>query len=87
VTDIPICETCGYQGADQRSANHRRHHNEYMHKITGHTERLAAQAGTIEVTDIYITLDQLIAHAHGGPAPELTPGAQALLFRHTQESP
>lgn len=32
------------------------------------------------------TLDELIAHAHGGPRPALTHGARALLAIHARET-
>ena len=51
-------------------------------------ERLAASIDWARVrvlldegTDHAIRLDQLVAASHGGPAPKLTPGAQAILVR------
>jgi hypothetical protein len=69
---------CAFDG-DLTTIDHRRHHRAWERDRTGHTVPEVTEATTVEVTDIMVTLDQLIAHAHGGPPPDLTAGAQAIL--------
>jgi hypothetical protein len=45
------------------------------------TPPLSAVSTVIEVTDIYQTLDEIIAALHGGPLPKLTAGAQAIMTK------
>lgn len=72
---------CRYDG-DLTSIEHRRHHRQWEHDRPA---QIVTDATTVEVTDIIVTLDQLIAHAHGGPKPTVTHGAQAILALHAQE--
>lgn len=74
---------CEFDG-DLTTIEHRRHHRQWERDLTGHTVPEVTEASTVEVTDIMVTLDQLIAHAHGGPLPSVTPGAQAILVLHAQ---
>jgi len=71
---------CDFDG-DLTTMEHRRHHRAWERD---HEPPLVAEATLVEVTDIMVTLDQLIAHAHGGPLPSVTPGAQAILVLHAQ---
>lgn len=68
------CEYVGRLDSDE----HRRHHRAWERSHTGY---VTTDARTVEITDVYVTLDQIIAALHGGPRPELTPGAQAILAR------
>lgn len=78
---VPRCH-CRYPG-DLDTPEHRRHHRDWERDLTAHPPTLT-EATSIEVTDMLVTLDQLIAHTHGGPRPALTPGAQAVLALHAR---
>lgn len=77
-TTMTLCK-CAYTGPLE-TPEHRRHHREWE-RATSNTGTVTTEATQREITDIYITLDQIIAHLHGGPLPELTPGAQGWLTR------
>ena len=68
---------CEFPG-DLTSIDHRRHHREWERTVQGQGT-VFTEATSVEVTDLMIRVDQLIAHAHGGPLPELTLGAQGWL--------
>lgn len=79
---MTLCK-CEYTG-ELDTADHRRFHREWERTTTGHHRPIATEATHVEVTDIYIALDQIIAHLHGGPKPDLTPGAQGWLTKAAQ---
>lgn len=78
---MTICP-CGFRiparYGEQAAIEHRRQHRQWERSDT---EPVVVEARTVEITDVYVTLDKLIAHAHGGPLPAVTPGAQAILAR------
>ena len=73
---------CQFPGRLDSDA-HRAHHREWDRTRSADMLPISAHVG--HDTAVLITLDQLIAHAHGGPKPDMTPGAQAILFRSSQE--
>lgn len=79
---MSLCH-CRYDGPLMTKA-HRDHHRQW--EASQAAVPMTVETTHIEVTDLMVRLDQLVAYAHGGPKPELTPGAQALLVRQAQEN-
>ena len=74
---MPLC-ACQFPGRLDTDA-HRAHHRQWDRERSAAKLPVSAHVG--HDTAVLITLDQLIAHAHGGPLPDMTPGAQAILAR------
>jgi hypothetical protein len=64
---------------------HRDHHRRWEASQTVPVP-VTMETTHIEVTELLVWRDQMIAWAYGGPRPELTAGAQALLARQAQEN-
>lgn len=71
---------CAFPGPLDTRA-HREHHREWDRNRS----QLPLTAGFGHDVAVLVALDQLIAHAHGGPLPQMTPGAQAILTRASLE--
>jgi len=72
---MPLCH-CQFVG-ELSSQDHRAHHRRWEERQSSPPVSVVASA--IEVTDIYETLNEIIAALHGGPLPRLTAGAQAIM--------
>jgi hypothetical protein len=72
---MPLCH-CQFAG-ELSSTEHRTHHRSWEERQS--SPPVSAVSTAIEVTDIYRTLDEIIAALHGGPLPRLTAGAQAIM--------
>lgn len=75
---------CGEPVPVANRENHLRRHAEWERQATRHTATVS-KMDTVDVTAIMVTLDQLIAYAHGGPKPVLTMGAQGWLAANARE--
>ena len=77
---MPQCQ-CQYTG-DLLTDGHRNHHRNWEQTQPTTRHPTTSTTTTIEVTQLIIAIDQLIAAANGGPPPSLTPGAQAIIAKH-----
>ena len=77
---MPQCQ-CQYTG-DLLTDGHRQHHRNWEQTQPTTRHPTTSTTTTIEVTQLIIAIDQLIAAANGGPRPALTPGAQAIIAKH-----
>ena len=73
---MSLCH-CQFAG-DLTSQDHRTHHRSWEERQSS-PPPVSAVSTVIEVTDIYRTLDEIVAALHGGPLPRLTAGAQAII--------
>jgi len=80
---MPKCQ-CQYQG-DLLTDNHRQHHRQWEQTQPTTRHPTTSTTTQIEVTHLIIAIDQLIAAAHGGPTPTLTPGAAAIIANHRSQ--
>ena len=74
---MPLCH-CQFAG-ELSSPEHRTHHRSWEERQS--SPPVSAVSTPIEVTDIYRTLDEIVAALHGGPLPRLTAGAQAIITK------
>ena len=72
---MSLCH-CQFAG-ELSSTEHRTHHRSWEERQL--TPPVSAVSTVIEVTDIYRTLDEIVAALHGGPLPRLSAGAQAII--------
>jgi hypothetical protein len=72
---MSLCH-CQFAG-ELSSTEHRTHHRSWEERQS--SPPVSAVTTPIEVTDIYRTLDEIVAALHGGPLPRLTAGAQAIM--------
>jgi hypothetical protein len=74
---MSLCH-CQFVG-ELSTPEHRTHHRSWEERQL--TPPVSAVSTPIEVTDIYRTLDEIIAALNGGPLPRLTAGAQAIIAK------
>ena len=74
---MSLCH-CQFVG-ELSTPEHRTHHRSWEERQS--SPPVSAVTTVIEVTDIYQTLDEIIAALHGGPLPRLTAGAQAIIAK------
>ena len=75
---MPLCH-CQFAG-ELSSPEHRTHHRSWEERQSS-PPPVSAVSTVIEVTDIYRTLDEIVAALHGGPLPKLTAGAPAIITK------